>query len=380
VSQNTYQYRIGIVGPTRVGKTSLIASILKDAQRLLEGTPVRIEPGDTKTSRRLQKTQNELAGSLIARKFNPGAVSGTRESFEYSLKMGHELEPDALEFKILDFPGGWLDPSSRPENRAQAWQECLASLHQSTVLIIPVESTVLMEASTKRQQRHIPGTLTIAAVEEVARDWAKTQHALAQSSDTPSTPPLVIFSPIKCESYFSDNGGKRDLSNELFHRVRNTYASVIKAIQAEAPEADIFYAPVDTVGCVEVTRADWKDGHFSANYMVRGSSASQNIKGADAIVTKLCQHLFNLALMQKGDALGHLLKDSKRLRAYAEQEEGFFKDIWIRITGEREKRRENARSKEQEAEQTGQSVKTLEAALEKIASQDPYEARAKTLT
>ena len=33
-------FRIGLVGPSRVGKTSLITALLRDSQRLLQGTPV----------------------------------------------------------------------------------------------------------------------------------------------------------------------------------------------------------------------------------------------------------------------------------------------------------------------------------------------------
>ena len=72
-----FDFKIGIVGPTRVGKTSLIASILKDSQRLLEGTPVKIGPHGTKTERRVAQHHKELDGSLRAGEFNPGAVSGT---------------------------------------------------------------------------------------------------------------------------------------------------------------------------------------------------------------------------------------------------------------------------------------------------------------
>ena len=33
-------FKIGLVGPSRVGKTSLITALLRDSQRLLQGTPV----------------------------------------------------------------------------------------------------------------------------------------------------------------------------------------------------------------------------------------------------------------------------------------------------------------------------------------------------
>ena len=40
MNENKIVYKIGMVGPSRVGKTSLITALLRDGQRLLEGSPV----------------------------------------------------------------------------------------------------------------------------------------------------------------------------------------------------------------------------------------------------------------------------------------------------------------------------------------------------
>jgi hypothetical protein len=40
-------FKLGLIGPTQVGKTSLITSLLTDGQRLLEGGPVTFTAADT---------------------------------------------------------------------------------------------------------------------------------------------------------------------------------------------------------------------------------------------------------------------------------------------------------------------------------------------
>ena len=59
-------FRIGLVGPSRVGKTSLITALLRDSQRLLQGTPVSMRALGTATEKRIAQHRRELDGSLLA--------------------------------------------------------------------------------------------------------------------------------------------------------------------------------------------------------------------------------------------------------------------------------------------------------------------------
>ena len=78
-------FRIGLVGPSRVGKTSLITALLRDSQKLLQGTPVAMRPVGTATEKRIAQHRRELDGSLLAGEFTPGALRGTEEPFTFSL-------------------------------------------------------------------------------------------------------------------------------------------------------------------------------------------------------------------------------------------------------------------------------------------------------
>ena len=109
-----------------------------------------------------------------------------------------------------------------------------------------------------REVEHLPNVapddrnLPDAAVESLAAELAAIER-----HRRPAEPALLAFCPVKCESYFSDNGGRVSKSEELLRNFREVYARVIEAVRAEALKADVLYAPVDTIGCVEVIDAEW---------------------------------------------------------------------------------------------------------------------------
>src|SRR4051812_49891053 len=72
-------FMIGVVGPSRVGKTSLISAILRDSQDLLAGTAVEVQSADTATGGRLSLYRRALNGSLAARHFVSHAMQATQE-------------------------------------------------------------------------------------------------------------------------------------------------------------------------------------------------------------------------------------------------------------------------------------------------------------
>ena len=133
-------FRIGLVGPSRVGKTSLITALLRDSQRLLQGTPVSLRPRGTATEKRIAQHRRELDGSLLAGEFTPGALRGTEEPFRFQLLLDSGVRGAGIRLELLDYPGGWLDPATRPHDRDRDWQACQRFLQQCSVLLVPVDA------------------------------------------------------------------------------------------------------------------------------------------------------------------------------------------------------------------------------------------------
>jgi hypothetical protein len=210
------------------------------------------------------------------------------------------------------------------------------------VLVVPVDAAVLMEPTSAAQLRAVPSILTTPEVGEVVRQWLKERNW------RPDEPALLMLCPVKCESYFDDNGGRRDESEELLARVRRVYADVIEAVPAEAPHVRVVYAPVDTIGCVEILHAQWSpDPHepsgmsFAAHYGVRWP-ARQAVKGADDVLVALCQHLVAAKQRVESGHAGEQRAAADRAREHAERDEGFVRNIWYQLSGERARRTHTA--------------------------------------
>ncbi len=330
-----------MLGPSRVGKTSLIASIFEGAKdELLVGTPFNIKPKNLATEKKLANLSKVLKSSIDAGSFNSGAVPGTQEpsQFTFDLFLVGKHKIDILEFVLLDFPGGWIDPVDRPEQREKEWKDCLDFIHDSAVLIIPIESPVLMEPSTESQRRSIVYNTHSEQIKEVVAEWAKFRN-----SHYPSEPSTIIFAPVKCESYFTDNGftSNKDSSVLLYQKVQKHYEDVMNTANKEFKEnlqaLKMTYIPVDTIGCVEIVDGVWskEDGgdwlRFSANYAIRKDAQIRRKGGEDIFITLMA----NLLEAQNNRQAAELLQAKDELKGAEEAKEQAKKDEywWDSVLG-----------------------------------------------
>jgi len=301
----------------------------------------------------------------------PGALRGTEEPFTFQLLLDPGVEGTGIRLELLDYPGGWVDSSKRPHDRDTDWEQCKRFIVQSSVLIIPVDAAVLMEPTSPSHLRAVPSILTTPEVTEVVREWLKERNWRA------AEPALLLICPVKCESYFDDNGGRRNESGELLQWVKRTYADIIEGVPQEAPHVKTVYCPVDTIGCVEIAHVDWTPDSrepsglaFSAHYGVRWP-ARQNVKGAAEVLTALCRHL--MAARRKVEAEDAEGKELTALQAkeYAERDEGLLRNLWYHINGERKRRVAVAAVTSKEAIDAQKRLAALSDIIADLAQRDP---------
>ncbi|BAY89540.1 MULTISPECIES: hypothetical protein [unclassified Tolypothrix] len=315
------QYKIGIIGPTRVGKTSIITALLEQGKDLLTGTGVSIEAVGNATKARINGYRDKLRGSLIAEEFNPGGLSGTEEPSRLELTMRVDNSNSKLTWAILDYPGAWVDERFRPPERQKDWEDCLAWIRESIVLLVPIDAAIVMESSTPSEKRAANTTLQISQTGDVAREWVKGRINKKE-------PGLLILVPVKCETYFSDNGGQRNQSEELLESIQQKYyqdllSSVHKEINGatNTPQILIQYHPIDTIGCVEIKNTQWtvenNDAVFQANYLVR-PPRKFSPKGADGLIITICRQIINLEKNKQRNIVSSLwrwlTKEDKKLQ------------------------------------------------------------------
>ena len=368
MAQNTEAtFKIGLLGPSRVGKTSLVTALLAESSHLLAGSGVAMHTVGRETEDKLIRNRSELEGDILAGEFSPGSLRGTVEPFTFRLKLDPGVPEAEINIELLDFPGGWLEVSSRPNQYGTDWEACRKFINEATILLIPVDAALLMEASQAPHRRAWARLLTTAAVEQVARDWAIERNRRR------AEPALVAFCPVKCESYFNDNGGLVSKSAELSSRFHTVYSGVIKAVRDEAPLATMLYAPVDTIGCVELIDAEWpidpgtKEASFSASYRIREPRKISRV-GVDDLMRAICKQLVDGRRVLDSREGEVLAKHAQQDQEYASRNEGFFRNILLLVNGERRARARVARESAEAVQEVSRRVAALDGVLKTIAA------------
>lgn len=306
------EYKIALIGPTRVGKTSLISSILAEAQTALAGTPASMKARGS-TFARISENVDELAGALAHGQFEPEAIrSSTSDASIYELAL--EVGKSKLPIRILDYPGGWLS------ERGPEWEECAEWIKQSSVMILPVDAVVAMECATVAQGKACRVRLGINAVTDVVREWAKAR----KMANAPGT---LILVPVKCETYLVAPGATRATADKLQRRlVDELYEDMFAALAAEMGGGDLvsaYYAPVNTIGCVDLVDAGWEmaeDHHLECHPMFRVlHPGKRKVDGALDVLILLARRLASAENSQDRNALANLWRyltgESRDLRA-----------------------------------------------------------------
>jgi hypothetical protein len=376
-------FKVGILGPSRVGKTSLITAILSDSQKLLAGTSLAMKYEDTSpTGIRINRYKKDLRGDINAGEFEPGKLGGSQEPFTFELEVDAGLEHSKLHLSILDYPGGWLDPENRPPGRDTDWKNCQTWIENSTVLIIPIDATVLMEAYEPKHKRAVPSILGVDDVVTVARSWAKKQR---------DKPIVLMMCPVKCESYFNDNGGTRDRSDKLYEKTLELYIDVVEVVRQESTNVTVMYMPIDTIGCVDLMSAEWQVDDratggfdFSVKYRIL-KPVNRGVLGADSVLFYICEHIISLisAAMEKIkiengneiDKLEAILEKMRNPQAF----EDWLNLIVKTVSGERSRLERGINILKGEAEKIGTDLDNIENIVNEIRKRQLSHQRAKVV-
>ncbi|MBX6167213.1 MAG: hypothetical protein IRY84_06200 [Thermobispora bispora] len=357
-------FRIGLLGPARVGKTSLVTAMLSEAHHLLAGSGVAMRAVGRATEDRISNNRTDLESGILAGQFTPGSLKGTVEPFVFKLALDPGVPGAEITLELLDFPGGWITPRGRGSHSDEDWEWCRQFIMDSTVLLVPVDATLLMESFQQEHVRLLPHLLTTVPVEQIAREWAIERNRRSHE------PALVVFCPVKCETYFHDNGGRQDKSAELRRKFDNVYSGVVEAIRADAPKAQMLYMPIDTIGCVELVTAEWSDDEgelrFKPLYRVRRNPKISR-KGVDDLLTAITQQLIDGKRLIAEQESKQLHENANEAMAFANRHEGFFRNIWLMINGERALRRRAAEQASLEAHEALRRVNALDKVLTTIA-------------
>ncbi|MFP4439011.1 MAG: hypothetical protein ACLFVO_17360 [Chloroflexaceae bacterium] len=218
--------QITMLGYTRVGKTSLLAAMHRWFEDTVEKSDLQLSP-DYATVSILSDQLSRLEGLFEHIKVTEDkGIAPSQRQHTYNFGLGKRGEEPALTLHFQDYPGEYLKES--PETR-----ERVADLVRSSVVVlITIDAAALMEENGI-WHTSINQPLVISAL---------FQEAYLRLEG----PRLVLFTPVKCETYVHDE----TRAEELKRRLKEKYQSLLALFASERlrNQVAVVITPVETLG------------------------------------------------------------------------------------------------------------------------------------
>ncbi|NET58778.1 MAG: hypothetical protein F6K47_22305 [Symploca sp. SIO2E6] len=230
------ELKITMLGASGVGKTTLLTSMYEQFRTTIEQANLYLQP-DIETEAILNKYLGQLKSltqEFRADERNKGGIRGTAatagpESLpSYTFDLGRK-EKTSLRLLFRDYPGGYI---SEREIAGRRFVQKL--LRECAAVIIAIDTPAIMELNGRWHLfRNRP--------DEILSLFKTAYQNLNE-------PRLVIFAPVKCETYVKDEAS----ADHLVWRIKNEYASLLEFLQepSRADKVAVVTTPVQTVGCV----------------------------------------------------------------------------------------------------------------------------------
>lgn len=245
------ELQITMLGPTGVGKTTLLTAMYEQFESNIGQTNLQLTPDD-ESSAILQDRLVELKSLLdvFEARGRMGiqgteALAGPESLRSFAFGLGKKGEKPSLELCFRDYPGGYHEAKASPDEKKfikELLSECAA-------VLIAIDAPALMEQNGKYHEK-------INRPQQM-KDLFNSAY---QDLDSPR---LVIFAPTKCEKYLRNEASAK----ELTERVRQGYDNLLNHFNSEKlnPWITSVITPVQTVGSVVFSRMevdDWNNPHF----------------------------------------------------------------------------------------------------------------------
>jgi hypothetical protein len=227
-----------MVGPSRVGKSSLLTTMYREIGKLKAG--FNLTP-DATTSDTLDEAFQNLNRVMERLKFAPveDLLAATKGFLEHRFDVSfHGVKEFDLVFH--DFRGGAMKRRADPE-----WEQLEERVASSHVVFNVLDAVALMETDEIRSDE-LNGHTRV--------------KELLERTMTAGKKYLIVFVPVKCEAYVKTAGGR----DRLVRRFEERHAGVLRLIerlnQANGNVAALLI-PAVTLGCVEFKEID-PEGNF----------------------------------------------------------------------------------------------------------------------
>ncbi|MBV9389639.1 MAG: hypothetical protein JOZ78_24720 [Chroococcidiopsidaceae cyanobacterium CP_BM_ER_R8_30] len=235
-----HELKITMLGPSGVGKTSLLTAVYEQFESNIGRTNLQLTP-DLESSALLQERLAELK-SLPDSLETKGWIAYTQEERSFLFELGKKAATPSLLIHFKDYPGEWHE--SKREKSREEKERIESFIKESVAVIIAIDTPALME---KNGQWHDETNKP----QQITNLFQRVYREL-------DSPRLVIFAPVRCEKYLQSE----ESVFELLRRVQDGYTSLFNLLSSDEllPQVAVVVTPVQTVGCMVFSRIEIHDG------------------------------------------------------------------------------------------------------------------------
>jgi hypothetical protein len=233
-----HTFHMVTLGPSRVGKSSLLATMCHEIGKMTT-TGFQIIPiGETKA--RLDEAYQKISGVDKILVFEPvaGLMGGTADFLEYHFEV-HFMEEKEFDLFLHDFRGGALTEGGRELARLQN------IVSHARILINVLDAAALMEVDASTSNR-------LNGHDQVCHLLRQTLQAGEKY--------LILFVLVKCESYLKTERRRKELTARFEER-HQAVLQLINQLNDIKKSIVALLIPAQTMGCVEFQEIR-RDGKF----------------------------------------------------------------------------------------------------------------------
>lgn len=282
-----HELKITMLGPSGVGKTSLLTAMYEQFESNIGQTNLQLTP-DLDSSALLQERLAELK-NLPDSFETKGWMQNTEDYKSFLFELGKKGAKPSLELNFQDYPGEYHGSKSSREEKERIEN----FVKESAAVIIAIDTPALME---KNGQWHD----SINKPQMITNIFQRAYREL-------DSPRLVIFAPVRCEKYLQN---EQSIS-ELMNQVKLGYSKLIEDFKTEAliSKLAVIITPVQTVGSVHFSRIEMLGNNPLFIFRKTSHDAKYNPKDSEQPLRYLLRFLLKLHIDKKNWSVFNFIRE-----------------------------------------------------------------------
>lgn len=280
------ELKITMLGASGVGKTTLLTSMYEQFEATSRQANLQLIP-DIETAATLKRYLAQLKTLTYEFKADERqkgirgtlATAGPESLPSYSFDLGRQDQKQFLRLLFRDYPGGYILPTDIAGRRfvQKMLKECAA-------VIVAIDTPALMELNGRwHEVRNKP--------DEILSLFKTAYQKLEE-------PKLVIFAPVKCETYVQNEAS----AHLLIKRIQQKYAPLLEFFQepGRSDKIAVVTAPVQTVGCVVFLKIEVENLNQPRFYFRKTSfDAKYSPKDSEQLLRYLLRFLLKIYIQDR---------------------------------------------------------------------------------